>query len=324
MTFKEVAEEWFFVSKSLVSYGYRVSIRNHLDKIYSFIGEKDILQIKPIDIDTIIISLAVKNPHTQTPTAKNTLKAVLQTINAIFEHALKNEYITKNPARFTKIPSKAPSSQRRALTPFEQALIVTVPHRAQTAAMIMLFAGLRRGEVIALKWSDIDFEHSAILVNKSAQKCAPNQFIIKDGTKNGKSRKVSMPSILCEYLKDQVSLAESCYICPDINGRLMTPSAWRKLWSSYLIELNHSLRLDLSRSKYNPHGVQIRLDNITAHMLRHTYATMLYSAGVDVKTAAKLLGHSNIETTLKIYTHLSREQETVSLEKFEAYINNHF
>ena len=59
-------------------------------------------------------------------------------------------------------------------------------------------------------------------------------------------------------------------------------------------------------------------------MLRHTYATMLYFSGVDVLTAQKLLGHADLSTTLKIYTHLQKETEDLSIEKFDDFITKLF
>ena len=59
-------------------------------------------------------------------------------------------------------------------------------------------------------------------------------------------------------------------------------------------------------------------------MLRHTFATLLYTSGVDVLTASKLLGHSNISITLEIYTHLKEEKYIISIENYEIYIEERF
>ena len=87
-------------------------------------------------------------------------------------------------------------------------------------------------------------------------------------------------------------------------------------------ELNHVTDTS-GRSKFHPDGVPKKI-KITAHMLRHTYATMLYTSGVDVKTAAKLLGHSDKQTTIQIYTHLEDSKKIYSISKFEKYIEKNF
>ena len=66
------------------------------------------------------------------------------------------------------------------------------------------------------------------------------------------------------------------------------------------------------------------IDKITPHRLRHTYATLLYSSGVDLLTAKELLGHSDVSTTLKIYTHLEKTVINISIKKLEIYIFEHF
>lgn len=324
MTFKEVAEEWFFTHKMTLTYDYRAKVKGALQHIYRAFGHMEITCIMPREVDTLIMNLAIKNPNTGKPSAKGTLKTVIQAINGVFDFAVMNGIIEANPARFTKLPKNLSCSERRSLNEKEQLLIINTKHRAQTAAMIMMFAGLRRGEIIALKWSDIDFENKQINVNKSAQRIASNEFIVTSGTKNGKNRKVAMPEVLCKYLSESRKTATSDLICPKKDGTLHTPTSWRRMWDSYNNELNYSVRIDSKKSRHNPTGIDKRLDDITAHMLRHTYATMLFNSNVDVKTAAKLLGHSDIETTLKIYTHLEQEREEISIKNFEQYIEKHF
>jgi len=74
-------------------------------------------------------------------------------------------------------------------------------------------------------------------------------------------------------------------------------------------------------SKHNPHGIPISID-FTAHCLRHTYATLLYKAGVDVLTAQYLLGHADVQTTLGIYTHLDAELKQRGLDKLNDYLSD--
>lgn len=67
-------------------------------------------------------------------------------------------------------------------------------------------------------------------------------------------------------------------------------------------------------------GKEMAIDPFTAHMLRHTYATLLYDAGVDVKSAQRYLGHANLELTLKVYTHLTRYKEGKSMENYNKFL----
>lgn len=82
------------------------------------------------------------------------------------------------------------------------------------------------------------------------------------------------------------------------------------MWNSYINTI----------IKKNPEATNTGIGDITAHYLRHTYATLLYISGVDVITASELMGHSNIKTTLAIYTHLKETTVLKSVDKFDDYV----
>ena len=323
MKFENVAEEWFEIKMLGKSFDYKRSVQNAIDRTNDKIGNLGIASIKPKDVDKIINSLAERNKTTGLPAGKETIKRTIQVIRAIFDFANENEYCNNNPAKNKKAPRYAPTKKRRALTDEEKNLIISTKHRAQLPAMIMMFAGLRRGEVIALKWSYIDFENSSISVDKTATKIETNKFFIKCATKNGKTRRVFMPAVLRDYLIEQKRQATSVIMTTDAGGHMHTPTTWRQMWKSYQNEMNYQCCKE-HRSKFDPNGTPRVLDNITPHMLRHTCATMLWSAGVDVKTAARQLGHSDTKTTIEIYTHLESEKEMMSIDGLDVYLSKKF
>ena len=147
----------------------------------------------------------------------------------------------------------------------------------------MLFCGLRSGELLALTWNDIDFEKKSVTVNKTASKSASNRFQIKHSIKNGKTRIVPIPDLIIPELMKYNNSRTSIYITHQKDGRLHTPSSWKKLWESYLKNLNRIYGLKSKKSKYDPAGLSFVIDKINPHMLRHTYATILYNAGVETK-----------------------------------------
>ena len=112
----------------------------------------------------------------------------------------------------------------------------------------------------------------------------------------------------------------------------MTEGAWRRMWESYMNLLNErygnfgidhtTLKKNGERkSRFAPGGLPTRIDTFTPHQLRHTYASMLYKAGVDVLTAKDQLGHSDIKTTLNIYTHLDSIYKLHSMAKLDDYLS---
>lgn len=260
--------------------------------------------------------------------AKKTLKEVKQTAAQVIQLAIDNRVTDYNCALAVKIPQEAESHTKEALTDEMQRWIRETPHRAQTAAMIMLYAGLRRGELIPLLWSDIDLKAGTISVNKSVEfiNGAPN---LKSGGKtDAATRTVFMPKLLIKYL-EPLAGNPFALVCPSAHGKLMSDTAWKRLWESYLKELNirygdfkNSVLWDgdTAPSKFNPKKVPMLIPEFTAHSLRHTYITMLYKAGVDVLTAKEQAGHADISTTLAIYTHLDSEFKKKTLTKLDDYL----
>lgn len=276
-----------------------------------------ISEIRQYHLQGILDSLAQKNPNTHRPTAKKTLTDVKNLIFSIFEYAEYNAVITINPAKFLRVSPVAPKAERHALTKTEQKWIVEMPHRAQLPAMIMMYAGLRRGELTALLWSDVDLKAKTIRINKSYD--FHNNTTKPPKTSAG-VRVVSIPDTLVKFLKNQ--RRESIYVVCNKNGGQMSDVSWRNLLSSYICDLNLTYgTFKDKKPKHAPVKQTMAIEPFTWHCLRHTYATILYDAGVDVLTAKKLLGHSDVKTTLGIYTHLSAEKERSDVSKLNKFLN---
>ncbi|MBR0205169.1 MAG: site-specific integrase [Clostridia bacterium] len=222
---------------------------------------------------------------------------------------------------FEKI--KAPhveAEERQPITEEQRELILNTweGHRMGVPALIMLYCGLRRGEMLALLWSDIDFKAKTLSVSKSADMPTNATTVKKPKTKAG-TRIVPIPDAILPALQKARREAISMYVCPAVNtGDIMSAQAYSEAWKSYM----HYLNIEAGgrdRSRSNPKVVA--MESFTAHQLRHSYATMLYDADVDVKTAQKLLGHADFSVTMKIYTHLSAEKETAGIEKLNEHLD---
>ena len=277
-----------------------------------FVGNTPIKDIAQQNIQPIINALFEHNPNTSKPSAKRTLQRYVSAMSAVFEFAIENRATDYNPCKYVKIPKQAQVSERRALSAQERKWIEDTPHPAQTAAMLMMYSGLRRGEATALLWSDIDLSNKLISVTKSYDF---KQGTVKSPKTLSGTRTVAIPSKLSEYLA--TVKRTSIYVIPHpLTGGVMTDKQWKNLWNDYLISLN---------KKYGIEGeiggnVTITINPFTPHCLRHTFCTIMYESGVDVLTAKEQLGHSDIRTTLAIYTHLDRQHKHKNISKLDEYL----
>lgn len=324
-TFQEWYDRWIAIKACEVSDSQISVYKGAIKHLGSVIMNTPITKIKTVDIQSVILSLAKLNPNTGKPASKRLLLVIKQAVGQVCQLAIDNRVMDYNPAKAVKIPDTKSQQKRRALTPTEQQWINEFEHRAQTAAMIMMYAGLRRGELIPLTWSDINLENATITVNKSVEKVKNYQFKLKDTTKTEAGmRIIDIPQRLVNYLKDVPK--QSIFVCVNQQGKMHTPSSWDRMWDTYLLDLNlkYGDFGDFSnhpKSKFDPNGVPFVIDRITPHWLRHTFATILYFSGVDILTAKEQLGHANIKTTLEIYTHLDKQFKRKSMDKVDAYLD---
>lgn len=305
-TFGQWAQRW--LSSKHCSPGRQKICKYSVDKLSS-LAQLSLDKIRPADVQEIIDQYAQCNPVTGAPSARKTLLDLRNAAHQIFQLAIDNRVTDWNPVDVVKIPADAPQETRKPIDKETVSLIEKTPHRAQTAAMIMLYAGLRRGEILALEWKSINLGDRCIRVEQSIEMYG-GKATVKDGGKTQCSRRtVYIPQRLVEYLSPLYqqhvrTLRGLDLVVPAANGGAMGGSSWKRLWESYMNALSEAS------------GNRVRF---TAHQLRHTFATSLYMAGVDPKTAQDQLGHAELETTIEIYTHLDSIYKRRSMDKLDAY-----
>lgn len=325
-TFETWKDQYLSIKKATVSVRYYQDIESkcrHLAPLNSMA----ITKIKATQIQHILLDLSTREPH---PLGKKTLGDVLLNAHNIFQLAINNRVMDFNPCAAVVLPRCNPPKKRLAITEDQRRWIEETEHPAQLPAMVMLYSGVRRGELIALTWSDVDLKEKTIRVNKSAE------FIngmphIKNMTKTQAGmRLINIPDRLVQYLARQQHT--SLQLCPNSTGGIYSESAWRRMWESYMNVLNEKYG-DFSavvlakkkdgnlKSRFAPGGLPTVIDTFTPHQLRHTFATMLYLSGVDVLTAKELLGHADIKTTLNIYTHLDSVYKKKTIGKLDDYLD---
>ena len=312
-SFEQWAEFWMASKVLDIGNSQKLQYQRCVARYNESFGKSAISVIKTFDIQLIINDMAIYNSNTGKPSSKKLLSMMKYTAQQIFRFAINNRVLDYNPADAVTIPKNAPQETRRALTPEEREWIITTDNKAQIAAMIMMFAGLRKGELIPLTWSDIDLNEGSISVTKAVEYVGEKPQIKSTKTKSG-IRTVFIPDILVSYLKSMPK--NTILVYPNSKGDMHTKTTFKRWWDSYMLEIDllHG-KYPQRTNKYDPrfHGTSI--DNITPHMLRHTFCTMMYENGVDVVTAKNQMGHADIKTTLEIYTHLSSDHAKEQMQK---------
>lgn len=322
--FGKIAENWIEHFKPTISEKMRLRYKGIIRGKLQPLAEMRVRDLRPMHLQVIINEMA-KDGY-----AQKSMQMVKQTASQILDLAMQNDLVYRNVFEKIKVPH-VDAEERQPITEEQRELILNTweGHRMGVPALIMLYCGLRRGELLALLWTDIDFKAKTLSVSKAADMPTNATTVKKPKTKAG-TRIVPIPDAIMPALLKARREAISMYVCPAMRtGDIMSAQAYTEAWSSYMHYLNLCAGgRDKVRTK-NENGkvcfipaVQA-MEPFTAHQLRHSYATMLYDADVDVKTAQKLLGHADFSVTMKIYTHLSTEKESAGIEKLNQHVTEH-
>lgn len=316
LTIGKFATTWLKLYKADKAYNtfemYRRTVEKH---IIPSIGNIRLSSLKPHHVQEMINNI-IQLEHTRTA------EIVKLTIRQIVKQAIIEEYIYKDVTVNISIPKKE-KPQKRALTDEEKEFIQRAELNIKERAFvdILYYTGLRRGEALALMVSDVDFVNKKINVNKNLV-FKSNRGEVKPSPKSDAgNREIPMPDRLIYSLRELIRTNKNAYLFTKEEGGLITQSAFRRFWDNITDKFNIAAGKTFKRTDVEHNKVPLRLiaDDITPHLFRHTYATSLYNAGVDIKTAQYLLGHSSIQLTLDIYTHLDNskiEGAAVQLNSF--------
>ena len=194
----------------------------------------------------------------------------------ILDSAADSGIIENNPARAKSVkPPKGKAGTHRAITQAERSAIEKTPHRMRLAALIMLYCGLRRGELIGLKAEDLAGEELTV---RRAVYYVSNQPQIAEPKSAAGIRTVPAPDFILASLP---KMNRSCYVLTGTE-KPMTEQVFTRAWSNYCRAL----------------GITVR-----CHDLRHSYCTWLRDSGVDIHQAIIWMGHADEKLILRIYDH---------------------
>ncbi len=323
--FRDIAEAWHDEAWERVRAGTQSSYEAPYNKAVERLGDRVAAEITARDILNHLNVLKVQN------LSKSSIKIQRTVYSLIFQTAIINpkyeKEITSNPAINVKLPTGLPAPKSRVAP--EDDVVKKIQSHAETAyfgmfAMFLLCTGFRRGEALAIKWQDIDFKQDIITCSKQITTRGGVSIEAPPKTDNG-IRAVPLLPPLKRILKQPKNAQSTDYVFPGSDPAKPMPLAtYDRKWLHYCKDMGFVTDTPETRtSKQNKvYTVHHYKPTISAHVLRHGYATILFEAGVDEFTAQKLLGHADISTTMAVYTHLRNKKKEQSVDKLKLFAQN--
>lgn len=304
--------------------GYKKILRAHIAPVF---GKRKIAEIEPLEIKGFYHTLRQTGRRDGkaygSALAESTVSKIHLVLSAILEDAKNAGKLIHNPAKHRSV--KPPKQSRRTRSLATESDILTKEQVTSLLRWIrdelgddlyalwhlVAFTGVRRSEAVALKWSDFNSREKFISIRRAAD--TANSKAIKP-TKTYRSRAIALDeetiSVLNEYRKSRAVLgpdftSSEAFIFATMNNELRGPNDVTARWARLMKKASHEI-------------TDIR--PVTLKGLRHTHATLLLQAGINPKIVQERLGHSDISTTLNIYTHVTPTIQTEALDRFTKWM----
>lgn len=302
-TYEQIYNLWYEEYKTTVKASTLLKtervFKNHILPAF---GNKPIQDIKPMDAQN-----QMNIWHKKLVRAS----MVMNYAGLVFDYAIRMQLINMNPTKVIKKPVRKESVRedkdmnfydKDELKKFMAALENNNNFRAFVYFRLLAFTGMRKGESLALKWSDIDFEKQTLYINKAVSRSATGLYIQTPKTPSS-IRRISIDdktvSILQEYKKE----SPDGLVFQSEDGGILSPAKPRKWYLTAMKNLPDDFK------------------QISIHGFRHTHASLLFEAGASIKDVQSRLGHSDIQTTMDVYTHVSKTAKEQLANRFNNYVD---
>lgn len=322
ITFKDFCPKYLELKKTVLSpnsYAFYETIIN--TELIPKFGKMKLREIKTYHIQEFIQYLTTEKKHRNGEAggiSPSTVRRYATVLRSILSLAYQLEY-TDNDAGASKriIFPKIETCEVEVYTEDEVRVIFSAldaePINIRALVELAIFTGMRRGEIVGLKWADIDFENQCLSIKRSIYKPKDGKALEKEPKSKSSIRTISLPEhlikTLLEYKLHQdrhISFMGEAwnkldYVFTEEDGLVMNPQTPTRQFSNFL--KRHNIR------------------HLKFHGLRHTSATMLLANGCDIKTVSSRLGHADLETT-GIYLHALESTDRKAAKTFDAFISN--
>ena len=319
LTLQQWCENYWFPSiknrlKPSTLHGYQQDLRLY---VYPEFCSIQLTSITAERIDRLYQNLIRQGGYNSRPLSRATVRGVHVILRACLEEALDLGYIRKNPADKTHPPTRKEAMQSTySCWSIKEIQTFLDGIRGSSIEMILrlaVFTGMRRGEILGLRWRDVNFTNSRISVSNSIIQV--NGEVVQSTPKSNRSRTVDIDHDLNERLwllkMDQETWAPNAeddefpqdLVFRDVNGKRHVPTRVSNQFNKIVRDLS--------------------LPKIRFHDLRHTHASHCLAMGIPVNVVQERLGHANPETTLKLYAHVLPGSQSEAAIKFSEALQTH-
>lgn len=300
ISYEEWSARWLFRQQAQLKVStYSTYVYKMTQYILPTIGKHSLNQLTSYSIQEMI------DTWVQRGLKSTTIHVLYQIVKKSLSDAWIQNLICQTPCVNILLPKKK-KTRAQALSRKEQVQLEKeakkVPLYKGLPVLLALDAGLRIGEIAALKWENIDFDRRLIHIRKTYQRITlgigkrKTQLILDQSKTEESSRTIPMSIMLYKYLKKWVKKSPSMFVC----SKKSTPSEPRLLTHYF-----HTIRR------------KIDLVTIHFHQLRHTFATRCIEANGDVSTVSRLLGHASSKMTLEVYVDSFLDSQKSVIQKME-------
>ena len=309
MTLGEWMDKWleeymiFTLRESTIN-GYRNMIEHQIKR---FIGDKQLAYLTTADLQKFYNKIkkdgrAIEHPIHGKELSNSMVRKVHMILHQALNLAVRERLIVRNPTIGTTIPKKS-YTEKQVLCDSQLDKFMDAIKREKywyDFFYVEIMTGLRRGEICGIKWSDINFTEGTLSIRRSVTTKVGGGLMIGETKTNAGERKIILPPSVLTLLREKQSDA----ICEWVFPHYMNPS--------------DPLHPDAAYRKLKTLLKSVELPLIRFHDLRHTFATHAMQGGVDAKTLAGILGHTDASFTLDTYTHVTSDMQ----RNASAVVNN--
>ena len=309
VTVKEHFEAWWEIKKEKVKPTTAENYRFLLDRyILPKFGSQLLKDLTSVKIEKMLIDLIQDH-------SESTVRLVSIVLSQGLERAVKDRLLPLNPAKGIE----RPKGKKRTVTPYTSSELKRLleeleSHRLFAFFRLLAYTGGRRGEILALRWSDLDPEKATLTISKNRTRLGKT-VIEQDSTKGGDGKRiVQLDSETLRLMKDHRKR--------QIEERMKAGSLWQE--GNFIFAQETGLPLDPSTPYhlFKKTAKRLGLRSESLHSIRHLHATELLNSGAGVHLVKDRLGHSDISTTLRIYAHIRPEQKQEVADLFARAIEN--